>query len=140
MSTIGDLNTITALQDDDKFAVWNGATRAITAANMAAYFGAELSDEYQPLDATLTMYAALGMTNGSVVVGTGVDTGALVTTSNLPVTSTGSTTARSLADRFGEEFHVADYGAIGNGSTDDSAAIQAAIDAAEAAGGGPCDP
>jgi hypothetical protein len=33
-------------------------------------------------------------------------------------------------------FHVRDYGAIGNGTADDAAAIQAAIDAAAAAGGG----
>ncbi|WP_137178437.1 hypothetical protein [Roseomonas sp. AR75] len=33
-------------------------------------------------------------------------------------------------------FHVRDYGAIGNGTADDVAAIQAAIDAAAAAGGG----
>lgn len=33
-------------------------------------------------------------------------------------------------------FHVRDYGAVGNGTTDDAAAIQAAINAASAAGGG----
>lgn len=33
-------------------------------------------------------------------------------------------------------FHVRDYGAVGNGTADDGAAIQAAIDAAASAGGG----
>lgn len=81
MGTINDLNTTNALQDDDKFVIWkrqSGATRAITAIDMAAYFGAELAGEYQPLDATLTMYAALNMQDNKVVVGTGVDTAELV--------------------------------------------------------------
>jgi hypothetical protein len=55
---------------------------------------------------------------------------------DIDVTATGSTTARSLADRFAEEFHVADYGAVGDGTTNDAPAILLAIAAAVAKGGG----
>jgi hypothetical protein len=50
--------------------------------------------------------------------------------SNAEVTAASSTTARSLADRFADVYHVKDFGAVGDGSTDDTDAILAAISSA----------
>lgn len=55
--------------------------------------------------------------------------------STLPVTATGSTTARTLAARFAGMFNVEDFGAAGNGTTDDTAAFTAAFAALGTAGG-----
>ena len=51
------------------------------------------------------------------------------------VTSTGSTTERTLADRFAEVFNILDYGADADAS-DNYAAVNLAIAACSAAGGG----
>lgn len=47
--------------------------------------------------------------------------------STLPVTATGGTTARTLAARFGETLSASDFGVVADGVTDDSDALQAAI-------------
>jgi hypothetical protein len=47
----------------------------------------------------------------------------------------GSSTVRTVAARLADYMDVKDFGAVGNGSTDDAAAVQAALNAS--AGGGP---
>jgi hypothetical protein len=67
----------------------------------------------------------------------GADLAPIVQGSGAAAETRRATFAQITAGIFAERmFHVRDHGAIGNGIADDAAAIQAAIDAAAAAGGG----
>ncbi|CAB5187260.1 Intramolecular chaperone auto-processing domain containing protein [uncultured Caudovirales phage] len=84
---------------------------ASSAAGAKVSFSSGTKSVYMALDAAGTLQTTPGTIGASAIT----------------VLSTGSTTARTLAARFAEVAHVKDFGAACNGTTDDTAAVQAAI-------------
>jgi hypothetical protein len=79
---------------------------------------------------TLNAYSVLGNTGAASAAGVSTLMNSIVVTSNL----TGATTYRSLTNRFANVANVYDFGAAGNGTTNDATAIQAAIDSLTSGG------
>jgi Pectate lyase superfamily protein len=82
----------------------------------------------------VTLKLVLTDSTGAVITGGTMDNVPAINNGNatgVNYTSTGSSTTRSVSTKLGEFVSVKDYGAIGNGSTDDTAAIQAALAASK---------
>jgi hypothetical protein len=78
---------------------------------------------------TVTLAGTLAVANGGTGVTSSTGTGSTVLNTNPTLTSiaTGTPTSRTLADRFADTLSLKDFGAIGDGSTDDTVAVNAWI-------------
>lgn len=150
--TSGVLGTATAGTDyynpgGTDVAIADGGTGASTAEDARTNLGAQASDAF------LTSIAALGTAADRIIYTTAADTAAeasltpamralLASSSHnallsgiLPSRIETGAVANNLLDRLRQKISVVDFGAVGDGTTDDSTKIQAAENARAAVGG-----
>lgn len=124
-TTVASIAALKAMTNRPQVVQVTGTNAGIFNLNSGACAAADDLTQVQPTSGTTVCYVramspyAVGATGSAVTV-----------------TATGSTTARSLADRFAVTKDPRDFGAVVNGSTDDTAAWNAAAAAIQAAGGG----
>jgi hypothetical protein len=85
-------------------------------------------------DSVVSKRAALGLVASAAVAAPAAADTAFT---SFAFPAAGATTGRTMPDRLADVVNVKEYGATGNGSTDDAAAIQSAFDAAFGTAGSP---
>ena len=113
MTKINDLSTKDQLESSDKFVIWDGATRAVTAQNAASYYQSQIAQNFQIADPALTAISALLTGPGDYIEATGVDT---FRVRKLTVATNSVLTAIPTENRHDDMLvYVAGQAAIGDG-------------------------
>jgi hypothetical protein len=125
--TYADLGNFNSFQDAIADFIEDLTTSGIDATWVAPLAATYITP--QPVDATLSAIAALGLEDGKVILGTGVDTASNVVPGALPVIASGTSniTSRTLAIRTSDVINLEDTALVFDDAATDNATLLATL-------------